>query len=248
MQTILLELVAAVDAIYRPFRGPWLTDVPAVLGECRRDYPIAGLPWLSGESTEAGRKQAQRDLEELADEGLADVIRAKGRAVGVRLTELGDQTARALAGVPNVDQSFAALLKLVDLRLAKHGVDLYGQFWIPETGYTGIPWGDPRNDSRGDNLLGKLQARLVPALARGWLDSLSSIQGHGWYSVTPEGIAAAAEPFNGQLLPALPRPHKHGYEIYSVAVHDALNKLAKQQPKSAGEIGMIPMPVSCGYR
>jgi hypothetical protein len=217
------------------------------LHERRRNFATRGLEWHSAESSESRRKAAQRALEQLEDEGFAETVRGRGKAIGVKLTNLGEQSARALVALPNIDVAHEALREFACWHHAGHGVTWWtGRLWIPEVAYTGFDWGHPANDRRGENLLGTLQQMLFPALARGWLDSLSSTQGHLWYSFTPDGLAAAADPAAGILLPALPPADDDLGKLYDQHFAAELERIDKATPSSVGELGMIPLPVSHG--
>src|SRR5437016_5408308 len=91
---LLVELLARQDAVFIPFRQPssawwphgWLL---------RGGYHTAGLPWKPKAGDEAEQKAAVRALHSLVRLGL---VRSDGKAKALcfRLTDRGDQFARAL--------------------------------------------------------------------------------------------------------------------------------------------------------
>jgi len=101
----LLAILAATDAVFIPDRNP--SARRAVKYE-RRSAP--GVPWASEKALpgldEAARKQVPRALDELSARDLVATFRPRAaKTLFVRLTDVGDERARAMAGLPRVENS-----------------------------------------------------------------------------------------------------------------------------------------------
>lgn len=175
---LLTRILAASDAVWLPLRD-FRGTRPSNTSVARREYPERGVPWGSGESTEAGRKEAQRELGEAADASVIAVYRpSRGRAFGVKLTDEGESRARGLCGLPALDAGLESLAEVARLTgEARH--------WVPETALAGVDYAGP--DCK--RMLMVVEGLALPALARGWIEANASVKGAVWYSVTRKGKA-----------------------------------------------------------
>jgi len=233
----LIGLLALTDAVCRPMRrGDWTLPTPAVLWEARKRFAAAGLPWHGSDATEAGRKADQRLLEALAAAGLV-VLAGRDRRATARLTELGDQSARSLAGLANVDASHALVREVLRLQTS---VDRYGplcsELWLVGLRrYT--------TDLDDCAALGVLQERAAPALCRGWLLCRSSGEGRGFYAATDLGRRIAAGPVP-ELPGGLPEADQQAADLYDSEFIAYRARLRIMRPENPAELGDLPLPAS----
>jgi hypothetical protein len=235
---ILLAILAATDAVFVPDRDPRDFRRHTVLYERRRDYPNAGVPWASEKVLpgldEAGRKRAQRALEELVAQGMVEARRPKGaKTHGVKLTDAGEARARALCGLPLYEGTQAMVEQLSRLVDDGSTCAYMGKLWTPEPMLAGVQWGD---NARRKKFV-EVEERLLPALSRGQVVSNCSIQGHCWYSVHPKPTPMPPVPAG---LPTSTDDHR---AEYYVRIHQELADLRLAEPLNPREIGEIPMPV-----
>ena len=241
---ILVSILAATDAIFIPDRDPMMWPRHAVIYERRRNFTNAGVPWASERVLpgldEAGRKQIQRLLDELALSGMVLTFQPKGaKTLGVRLSETGDAQARALVGLPALSDALAALAQLAELERNGATCANLGRTWVPETALAGVAWGDNERRHR----LVETEEKLLPAVVRDWAVSNCSVRGHCWYAITDAGRDQLGKPIEAGPLPCanddLRREYYHRVKAEFLA-------LAAAEPKCEREIGEIPMPVSPG--
>lgn len=232
---VLVDILAATDAVWKPMRqADWTTPTPTVLYEHRRRFTSSGVPWHSSEPTEAGRKAAQRTLEDMASLGLL-TLHGRERRNAVRLTETGDIRARALAGIGNVDAGHCSLCEVLRLQNP-----IASELWLA------------RLDNYADTdacrrELVVTQSLMAPALWRGWVESGSDCHGRVWYWATDLGrkIAKKLEP----LLPAdLPPTDRDTSEVYYGAMLDYRERLRHTKPDHSNELGYIPLSASIPLR
>jgi hypothetical protein len=237
----LVRILAATDAVWKPMRQEdWVRPTPTVLYEHRTRFASKGVPWHSGDPTEAGRKASQRTLEDLASAGLL-TLHGRERRAAVRLTEKGDIVARALADLPNVDDAHSSLREVIRLESSGDGQGpMASELWLAE-----LP-----NYSNNDDCYLELwivQRLLLPALWRGWIDADSDCCGRVYYSATADGRQLAKLP--PPTLPAnLPPPDEDAAELYDSEVIAARERLRQAKPDCAGEIGYLPLPASIDIR
>jgi len=164
---VLVRILAATDAVWKPMRQEdWVRPTPTVLYEHRKRFASTGVPWHSGNPSEAGRKASQRTLEFLASAGLA-TLHGRERRAAVRLTEKGDTVARALADLPNVDDAHFYLQEVIRQETTGDGQGpMASELWLA----------DLRNYSNTDHCRTELwivQRLLLPTLWRGWMNAES---------------------------------------------------------------------------
>jgi hypothetical protein len=241
---VLIDLLADTDALFRPGRFYGMPDnAMRNLWQRRREYVNAGMRWASGEATEAGRKESQRDLEQLADDGLVSLHRHQGRTQAVRLTEQGDQMARALAGLPGVGEALEWMRLMRCIRDLKFDVNWLDAFrgLVPETLLCGHDWWpntDEARDARGDVMWG-----LTPALSRLWVETEASTVGCLWYRLTPAG-EQALDDSRAKVLPCLPREDLDAMEQYNARLQLTRSRLEAAEPPDPNEIAPLPIPAS----
>jgi hypothetical protein len=185
---ILVQVLAATDALFIPLRGPdWETRVmPANVTIGRREFQEAGVAWLSLAISENERKQAQRDMEACAKRGWIRPIRSKVKTTSVRLTDEGEELARD-GIVPTLADSFEALAELATH--SKRGSEKSNEKWVPEI---------EMNNGRGwegefARELLWVEQRLLPCLTRGLVAANYDGYGHAYYAVTAAGWEALDE-------------------------------------------------------
>ena len=236
---LLVQILAEIDAVFTPQRT-WTRPLPTVLYERRRDYPTLGVRWMSGKATEAGRKQIQRDLEELVDGGFAVSCRPKNvKTLGVRLTDFGEAYARALCGMDCLGFALEAVATVN--RLADHP-DAAGAGCVCEDLITEISHHEVGlNPDLWSQYLA-METIALPALVRGWMRSNSDIKGRVWYWLTDTGKSILENPptWNFELPDEVPGM----YKAWDDALVAAQKVLAAAKPQQPRELGYIPIPVS----
>ena len=242
-ESVALAILAATDAVWLPLRH-WSPPEPANSYLARRDFAHQGVPWHSGEGSEAGRKESQRLVEGLAGQGRLDLFRPRGvKAISVRLTEEGDLWARDLCELPGVETALARLAEVVRMcaRL--------GRVCVAEEALAGVAWGTPGSGK----VYARVEDEVLPALVRGWLVSSATCFGQVYYHATAGGKRALAErPVQatavgpcGAVVVRSERG-KEAYGFYLLCLDAALARLRTAEPSDAREIGELPLPVSMG--
>jgi hypothetical protein len=233
--SVLVQILAATDAVWKPMRqADWATPTPTVLYEYRKRFSSAGVPWHSGDPTEAGRKASQRTLEDLASAGLV-TLHGRERRTAVRLTERGDVLARALAGLGNVDAGHCSLCEVLRLH-----DQMASELWLARLDN----YADT-DDCRRE--LWIVQRLMAPALWRGWVESGSDCHGRVWYWATDQGRQVAMLP--APTLPAdLPPMDEDAAEVYDSEVVAYRERLRHAKPDHSNELGFIPLSASIPLR
>lgn len=231
IEELLARLLGMTDAIWLPLRDFDRKSAPNYYF-ARRDYTTIGVDWRSGAASEAGRKAAQRDLEAAADSGLVQAFRPKrGKVLGVKLTDEGEEKARVLCGLPSL---YAGLVLVKEVARREQGKGT-----VHETALAGVEYGAPDNKKA----LMLVEDMALPALVRGWLDAGASIHRDVRYSTTEAGRKA--------LEGDWPKDHDgddydhQARECYFEALREMQSRLADSEPQDRREIGIIPLP--CSY-
>lgn len=236
---LLLKILAEIDAVFLPLRN-WTRPLPTVLYERRRDYPSMGIRWTPGNPTETGRKQAQRDLEDLVDTGLAISCRPKNvKTLGVRLTDHGESYARALFGIDALGCALEALRTIN--RLADHP-DAAGRGCVCEDLITGIPHVEAAGNRDKKIEYSAMESTALPALIRGWMESNSDIHGRVWYWLTDAGRGVLENPPTWDFV--LPDEVEGAWDFWNEKLNAAIELLNAAVPQDRRELGYIPIPVS----
>ena len=219
---VLVRILAGTDSVWLPLRN-WNRPIPTNVHEGRELFRLAGVPWTSAATTEAGRKSSQRQLEALADDGRVLVCRPTShRAVCVRLTDQTEAATRALCGMPGMYGAWLAMTKLSEL--GGHA----SEFEMTDRSL----W--PHDQIALENM-------LLPMLNRELVISNSTIHGEVRYSITPAGEQWLAESSEHADHPGA--INNEAAEVYSNYVVAALNRLETMKPKSTRELGLLPSPV-----
>lgn len=171
-------LLGCVDAILCPQRYP---RRKGYAHRCirRRNYLKGhGYPWRSrlvvDSADETARKRAERLLGELVALGWVKSLQPKGdKSLAFLITDKGDQVARALCDY-SLTEAYELALQ-IDRQAAADYV-VAGRF-VPETELAGAEWGSEGSEAK----FADVQSRALPAIARGWISTRCSTQGHCWY-------------------------------------------------------------------
>jgi DNA-binding MarR family transcriptional regulator len=228
----LIAILAVEDAIWVPvrdFKLPQPTN--AYFG--RKDFALGVVPPFAGGS-EGDRKTNERMLARLEDAGLVAVHRPKGRAATVRLTDAGEALARAVVGLPSLADAVELVRILADD--PGHGPP---EHWVPETAPACRAYGGTDTSEYV-----KVEEQLLPALRRGWVESNANRHGQIFYRVVAESRAAIQA--NPPAAPDVGHDEDHRRAYYA-AIREALDRLKAAEPRWAGELGFLPLPVSMGY-
>jgi hypothetical protein len=231
----LIAILAATDAVYIPSREP-MSHAHRVKCERRRANCI---PWTSDmvmtSRDDAARKHAQRALDELVQRGFVETFQPNNsKTLAVRLTDVGDEYARALVGLPQVETSLSVIEELRKHQAGPIVCDHDGRVWVPETVLTGVRWGD----SAKRKAFVHMEEKLLPGLVRGWVESNCSIQGHCYYTL------GKVEPGSPPELENPPIQSDDAKGEYYIRIHEEIEVLSWAKLECEREIGHIPMPVS----
>lgn len=250
-EKILMTILAKTDAVFWPIRNHNISG-RVLFYERRREFMECGLPWASGETSEAGRKAAQRDLEALASAGKVLVFKGRERTLGVRLSEKADDDIRRMICLATLADALMVLDELYRRLNDGDVCDFVGKAWTSEQSLTGIEWGD--HEQRWHYV--RLTENVYPLLWRGLVESNASIRGHVWYRLTDAGLKLAQERVkNGQSrrqYPPKQRTNKQFDEtarrFYLDEQRREIDALESDKPKDHNDLGEIPMPVSTTLR
>ncbi|MFB3892047.1 MAG: hypothetical protein ACE15C_08490 [Phycisphaerae bacterium] len=238
---LLLTILGRTDATFWPCRSH-VPRVRAVVYERRRDFMARGLAWASGATTAAERMRASRQLRRLGRRLTITGGRA-GRAMAVKLADKTYDDLRRLCGVATMADSLPLLDELLRRADGPDTGTCLGRRWTSEQELTGVKWG-------GDTAAyAHLSTAALPLLARGFVESNASCQGHVWYALTPAGRdlaqARVADGLARPYTPIAPTPaDAEAVGAYDAASADELAALAKAAPESKQELGLVPLPVS----
>ncbi len=232
---LLVAVLGRVDAAFLPARQWTPRARAACIYEARRDYPKRGVLWRPGGNA-SERKRNERRLGVLEVRGEVERSRNTLRTNAVRLTDMGEARARALAGLPGWDCALATLDELA--RLAPPGKGVW-ETWLAD-----VEWADTA-DADARQMLATVAEMALPALVRGWVVSNSTVQGHVHYALTAAGRAALAD------WPDLPTVDelavddcRSAHAVYCRERDRALMAFDFATPGNVGELGAIPIPVA----
>lgn len=229
-QRLLIRLLAKADAIWSPLRAvDWNAwGMGSVVFEHRRDFVTAGFAFGSSIGKATERFSFGRLLDGLAGDGL--LVRFGGeRKVRCRLSEAGDDHARALAGLPGIGAAFATILEL-----AKHRR-------VSELQLAGLE--GYRNDDAMGPALVRAELAAMPGIWRGWIATESDVAGRVWYSVTDLGREVSHGP-PVTLPDGLPKEVAGGFELYGAEFRHARHALRASSPVDRREVGLLPLSAS----
>lgn len=228
--TLLVQILAESDALFVPVRD-WTGTRSRATAQRRSLFVSKGVEWASGAAGEDARKAAQRTLAALDSEGMVSVGRVRGRATWVRLTDAGEDRARALASLPRLDAGVLSVhaiaarsdrkAKTMDRAIVSI-IDLAG--------------------SRDPHELRAVEDMALPALLRGWVCCGSDIAGRVYFWLPVAGWKIAQRPPDVDLPEVEGDPH--AIEIYESRIRTALDWLGSAPVLSPMEIGPLPIPAS----
>lgn len=234
---MLIHLLARHDAVWFPrCIGPGIT-------KARQTYRATGLPWSSGERTDASRTRASRILEELVAAGHVTAAKnaRSGRTEHISLTESGEVLAQAISMNPSVLDSWAwAIFNAIKLRADKCGWNCH----VPEDDL--VPaW---RTALQPTEEWGRVEALvdiahcLIPFAVRGWIEGGLTGKKNARYWLGPKAAEARR--------PAIACPEvdddtaQAGADFYAAAFDFAYGHLPPADPQ---EIGEIPLCVAARH-
>jgi hypothetical protein len=177
----LIRVLARLDAGFVPCRDAFQQRV--FYQHRRRVLLPFGLPWISGGS-DSQRQAARRLLDAAQREGLI-AVKPHGAGVAIRLTDLAEDKARSICGLPPISDGWASLKEVVRLSQA------HDRQHVPE--FVLCEWPAPRGIEKGSDDEAELRLgedMMLPALCRGLVDSISTVSRHVAFFATPEGMAA----------------------------------------------------------
>ncbi|MCW5775756.1 MAG: hypothetical protein KIS87_04840 [Phycisphaeraceae bacterium] len=241
---LLCRLTGELWAVFVPWRRPWTGGGPAAVYFARRAFHEgSGLRWRH-----SGRDRDERDenVEALGRLERAGLLRRRverTKVVAVQLEEAGIERACALAGACGWRAGWETCASLA--RHEAEGAEEMGLRWVPEWLLAGTPphWrccvGEAGRENR--QRLAALEARAIPALVLGWLESAADLYGRVWYALADPGRCALAE---------TPPDEVSGVErddecdlAWREGAHAMYTRMATA-PRSEREIGLLPLPAS----
>ena len=232
---LLIELLAATDALWRPDRAVDATmPTASTLAALRLAFPKSGVPF-SGHGAE--RRGRQGVVATLAKRGLL-ATSGRGKGVCAKLTEAGDLTARALTNNPLINETWAMMR-----RVAKLACESECGLLTPETGLGGTKYGEPDCMSACT----WIEWCLLPGVLRGWCTSRSDREGRVYYSLTATGVDVAAADVP-TLPPDLPPVDEEAERHYIDAVIEARQRYRNMDSPNPSEAGPPCLPVSLELR
>jgi len=227
---LLASVLAATDSTWLPCRDPrsnsWINTHLARTsfraGQGGRWKPLAG-------ANEQQRKRRQRDLEQMAADGLLTLARRReSRLVGAELTAVGESLGRALCGLPGWEAALSAEDELRRLTGSEFAAVEGG--WISEIGLTNCGYGDDMDSAE----LVLVENMLLPSLTAGRVESLSDVAGRVWYRQTDDGGPG------GPPNPTDVEPCGDLRDLYELELARHLDQF-QAKPQTRHEIGAIPM-------
>ena len=196
----LIRLVANVDSLDGEWPDPHKYNPACFEINVRQDAYRRGqgIPWRIGGDA-ATRKEGERVLADLAQDGLIYLHKSTGQHRRVGLTDTGDDMARGLLGFWRASESWNVFVGLCEA--VKRGPGR---------------WATARDIAEGlgsDVVEAEAWAMLLPLLARGYVvSSVSSVSLETIFTVRSERLELAAGP-RPELL-ADPEPDQRFNEIY----------------------------------
>jgi len=238
---ILVAVLAKGDAAHLPIRN-WRAPNPGSVYTARRRFRAVGIPWESGGVDACERQRLSRALAALKRAKLVGVHRVRGsRYPSVKLTDVGDQRARALCGLPGPSFGWATVHRVAELTKPPGKARLLTDVWLSEAALCNAPAavGYPVGTE-----LSLVESLALPAIVRGWLAVGSDIAGRASYAVTRAGrrVLDARPPDNDDV--ALAAVDRQARAAYRESLLAELDRLATAAAECSREIGSCPLPVS----
>lgn len=241
MNQTLLSILASVDALFSPYRGPRGSVGRAGASDLRRRYREFGLPWGMG-GNDRDRKAGQRELNELERSGRLVINRAGGKAVHVRLSDSEDDAMRKAVCLDTFHTSLDLLDHFGELIEKGFGYESQKCTWIRETTLWNSAIDAPMDNPTDGKDLGRLEEWAFPLLVRGLLVSNSDLEGRAWYSMTPAGVSLLGRAKDKAKVLSAPRNPSESRRAYLDYFNNFRSDLTSLEPETPGEIGPVPMP------
>jgi hypothetical protein len=240
---ILVGVLAKSDAAALPIRN-WSGPNPGNVYTARQRSKSVGVAWESGGTDATTRQRMARALAALKRAKLVGVHRVRGsRYPSVRLTELGDETARRLCGLPGVSAGWWTMHRVAALTRLPRKARLLTDVWLSEVALC-----DPRHDGGYPTgaELSLVETLVLPALVHGWLAANSDIHGRVYFAATRAGRKALADepPADDDVDPGA--VDRQARELYRESLLAELDRFATAAPEVPREIGFVPLPVAMG--
>jgi hypothetical protein len=196
---LMARILAWQTEVFAPVRL-WNTNQGQNLWQRRRTFAAEGMQWHAG-GNEAERKQAQRTLDELVDQGAVIATKKRGRTVGVKLSEQAQLFMRGICAVHAIDVSIRLMQIMRDDIAAGFGLEDPHEdgVLIPESNLTPNP-DDPAkcwwygDTPRTIKPLLTTQQQLNYALCNDWVRCPSDGLGCVYYTFTPLGLQILENP------------------------------------------------------
>ena len=239
---ILVSLLAATDAAWLPSRESHdcgqLNVAVTNSYELRKQFRESGIAWASGESTEAGRKEKQRALEDLARAGLIVVAKPNlSKTLFAKLTDASYDRVRRQCDLPGFSLGF--LMVRLAAAYSVRPAMLMQHIYIRETKFNNDRgWGDGNQNELFD-----VSQRALPALVAGWLNTNCDAERHVYYSVTDAGWKLLDDDWMPVPGEAIQRDTRFELPYYQqLGIERA--RLFTRTPDDDGELGFLRLPVS----
>ncbi len=256
---ILASILAASDAVWVPNRSWESARRCTLIYERRRDFPATGIIWNSdmvgGSPDAAERTRIGRELQSCAADGMVGVFKPKwARASSVRLTERGDDMARALCGLPTLSAAIVTLDRMRAMKDSPLCIDAGGLYyttagavgvallaWVSEIVLSDLPWPVEIALPAGHRAaLVALEEKLLPLLWRAVVVSGCTLRGVVHYAATALADTLEAAPRSADL----PDADEGCRALYYAGVKAALAQMQTVHPRVPNEIGELPLPES----
>lgn len=241
--SILVSLVAATDGIWLPSRechdgGSAANAAVTNCYELRKQFGEFGLSWASGETTDAGRKQKQRAVEDMSHKGLVTCAKpGLTKTIFVKLTDGAYDHIRQRCGLPSIEIGFQTL-KLVAAH-SKRPAKFMQDIWIPEPELNGgRGWGDGNHAELYD-----VAQRALPALVAGWLKTNCDSSRRVYYNVTATGWRLLDDGWKPDPIAVSPLNEDIELAYYERLATERA-KLTTRTPDQRGELGWLAINTS----
>lgn len=231
---ILLAILGELDATFWPVRK-WSGCRHANAWQAQRDYMSRGVAFRPTDKSEAGRKAAQRGLEQLASDGMVTVTKGDKKQPFVRLSDDAEMRMRKLVGMATIEESYIACLDLA--KHAKPDPLLMTEKWVCERTMLGTPVGVVKIRE-----LNVVTSRLLPAMVRGFVEVGSDTMGRAYFALTPAGwVWIKVEGLGFAEVPG--ERDDEARAIYMDAFDSAFERMDAAKVVES-ELGFIPLPCS----
>jgi hypothetical protein len=229
-----VRILAAQDAVWVPLRD-WGGSRPANVYRARREFDAHGIHWRSTAMTEQQSRDRSRELDGLRKRGRITCFQPRAKTLRARLSDRAEAETRALCGLPPLAAAVGLMGELA--RHSRRKARTLDRLWVPEVKLNrGRGWGDDHHRE-----LVAVEDTLLPALARGWVVSLATVQRHVYYALAPTGWAALEQ---NHPPPPPGEADLKAWPVYAEQLNRVLAGWAHVAPDTDRDLGAIPLPVS----